>query len=68
MDGNWFYARNADLEMCEGMVPARDLHVVKRLPGESTVSGFEEGPCAVATFTFKGRESERDHFPGQSRM
>ena len=56
MDAYWFYARNADLEMCEGMVPARDIHIVKRLPGESMVSGFEEGPCAVAMFTFYGRK------------
>ena len=60
VDRDWFYARNADLEMCEGMIPARDVRVVRKLPGESTVSGFEEGPCAVATFTFDGRESVTD--------
>ena len=59
LDKYWFYARNADLEMTEGAVPARDLRIVKRLPGESTVSGFEEGPCAVATYTFQGRKSYR---------
>ena len=57
VDNDWFYARNADLEMCEGMIPARDLRLVRKLAGESTVSGFEEGPCAVAMFTFQGRES-----------
>ena len=57
LDKYWFYARNADLEMTEGAVPARDLRIVKGLPGESTVSGFEEGPCAIATYTFQGRKS-----------
>ena len=59
VDRVWFYARNADLEMCEGMIPSRDLGVVRKLAGESTVSGFEEGPCAVAMFTFQGRESNK---------
>ena len=60
LDKYWFYARNADLEMTEGAVPARDLRIVKGLPGESTVSGFEEGPCAIATYTFQGRKSYWD--------
>ena len=55
VDKYWFYARNADLEMQEGVVPARDLRIVKRLPGESAVEGFEEGPCAVAMHQFHGR-------------
>jgi hypothetical protein len=62
VDRDWFYARNADLEMCEGMIPARDLRVVRKLPGESTVSGFEEGPCAVASFTFRGKSMDELSF------
>lgn len=54
IDHNWFFARNADLEMTEGVIPARDIRIVKGLPGENTVAGFEEGPCAVATHTFNG--------------
>ena len=38
----------------EGLVLARDLKIVKRLPGQDTVAGFEEGPCAVATHDFQG--------------
>lgn len=57
VDSHWFYARNVDLDMCEGMIPARDLRVVRKLAGESTVSGFEDGPCAVAMSTFQGRKS-----------
>jgi hypothetical protein len=62
VDSDWFYARNADLEMCEGMIPSRDLGVVRKLAGESTVSGFEEGPCAVAMFTFQGQTEDELSF------
>ncbi|CAI8050943.1 SH3 domain-containing protein 19 [Geodia barretti] len=62
VDNDWFYARNADLEMCEGMIPARDLRLVRKLAGESTVSGFEEGPCAVAMFTFQGQTEDELSF------
>ena len=57
VDENWFYAANADLNLCEGLVQAGHLDVVKRLPGQTTVEGFEDGPCAVATNTFEGRKS-----------
>ena len=56
IDQHWFFARNADLEMSEGVLPSRDMRIVKKLPGESTVAGFEEGPCAVAMHTFQGRK------------
>ena len=59
VDDNWFFARNADLEMLEGVIPARDLRIVRKLPGESLVSGFEDGPCAVAMHTFQGRKYSR---------
>lgn len=54
IDKNWFFARNADLGMVEGAIPARDMRIVKGLPGQSTVAGFEEGPCAVAMHSFSG--------------
>ena len=55
VDEYWYYARNADNGLQEGMVQKRDLKIVMRLPGEDVVSGFEEGPCAVATHDFMGR-------------
>ena len=62
IDRNWFFARNADLGMTEGAIPARDIRIVKGLPGENTVAGFEEGPCAVAMHTFNGGEQCWDRF------
>ena len=57
LDDHWFYAANADLNLCEGLVPKTHIKIIKRLPGETTVAGFEDGPCAVAIHTFEGRES-----------
>ena len=54
VDSSWYLARNADAGMQEGMVHTRNLRIVKRLPGEDMVAGFEEGPCAVATHDFQG--------------
>lgn len=54
IDQHWFFGRNADLGMTEGIIPARDLRIVKGLQGENKVRGFEEGPCAVAMHTFNG--------------
>ena len=54
VDDNWYYAANADMDMCEGLVQARHLQIIKRLPGQDMVAGFEEGPCAVATHDFNG--------------
>ena len=42
--------------MQEGLILGSDLNIVKRLPGQDTVAGFEEGPCAIATHEFHGRE------------
>ena len=56
IDDHWYYARNTDLELQEGLVLASSLHIVKRLPGQDTVAGFEDGPCAVATHEFVGRK------------
>ena len=56
MDDHWFYARNADLDMYEGLILASNLNIVKRLPGQDKVAGFEEGPCAVAMHDFDARE------------
>ena len=55
VDENWYFAANADLGLCEGLILANHLKIVKRLPGQDTVAGFEEGPCAVATHDFQGR-------------
>lgn len=44
--------------MCEGLIQKGHLDIVKRLPGQATVEGFEDGPCAVATNTFEGRKSQ----------
>ena len=53
MDDHWYFARNASQrDGPEGMVLASRVGVVKRIPGQETVSGFEEGPCAVATHDF----------------
>ena len=54
VDSSWYLARNVDAGMTEGMVHKRNLRIVKRLPGEDKVAGFEEGPCAVATHDFQG--------------
>ena len=56
IDDHWFLARNADLEMTEGLVLAINLTIVKRLPGQDKVAGFEEGPCAVAMHDFDARK------------
>ena len=56
VDANWYYARNADLEMQEGLILIRNLKVIKKLPGSNTVQGFEDGPCAIAKFTFDARK------------
>ncbi len=55
VDEYWYVARNAD-DGTVGLVKARDLKIVKRLPGEDTVEGFEEGPCAVAMHEFIARK------------
>ena len=55
VDDHWYFAANADLGT-EGLILIADLNVVKRLPGKTTVEGFEDGPCAVATHSFEGRE------------
>ena len=57
IDDYWFHARNADLDMHEGLILASNLNIVKRLPGQDKVAGFEEGPCAVAMHDFEARES-----------
>ena len=57
VDDYWFFARNADLEMHEGLILASNLNIVKRLPGQDKVAGFEEGPCAVALHDFDARKS-----------
>lgn len=54
VDSNWYYAANADTDLCEGLIQVSNLKIVKRLPGQDTVAGFEEGPCGVATCDFKG--------------
>ena len=56
VDEHWYYARNADCDMEEGLILGSDLNIVKRLPGQDTVAGFEEGPCAIALHEFHGRE------------
>ena len=61
MDDYWFYARNADLDMHEGLILARNINIVKRLPGQDKVAGFEEGPCAVAMHDFDARKSSTLH-------
>ena len=43
--------------MHEGLILATNLNIVKRLPGQDKVAGFEEGPCAVAMHDFVARES-----------
>lgn len=54
VDEYWYFAANADMDMCEGLVLAKHLKIVKRLPGQDMVAGFEDGPCAVATHDFQG--------------
>lgn len=54
VDEHWYFAANADTDMCEGLVLANQLQIVKRLPGQDAVAGFEDGPCAVATYDFQG--------------
>ena len=54
VDSSWYLAQNVDADMKQGMVHARNLNIIKRLPGEDKVAGFEEGPCAVATHDFQG--------------
>lgn len=56
VDEYWFYARNADLDMHEGLILASNINIVKRLPGQDKVAGFEEGPCAVAMHDFNARK------------
>ncbi len=56
VDDYWYYAANADTGLCEGLIQASDINIVKRIPGKTTVEGFEDGPCAVATHKFEGRE------------
>ena len=56
MDDNWYYARNADLDMQEGLILIKNLKVIKKLPGSNLVKGFEDGPCAVAMHAFDARE------------
>lgn len=56
VDTNWYYARNVDLDMHEGLVLIRNLKIIKKLPGSNTVQGFEDGPCAIAKFTFDARK------------
>ena len=55
VDDNWYFAANADLDLCQGLILCSHLKIVKRLPGQDTVAGFEDGPCAVATHDFEGR-------------
>ena len=59
VDEHWYYATNADTGFCEGLVLATELNIIKRLPGKTTVEGFDDGPCAVATHAFEGREFRR---------
>ncbi len=56
VDSNWYYARNADLDMHEGLVLVRNLKIIKKLPGSNMVQGFEDGPCAIAKFPFSARK------------
>jgi len=56
VDDHWYYARNADLELQEGLVLANNLKIIKKLPGANTVQGFEDGPCAIAKFDFDARK------------
>lgn len=68
VDEHWYFAANADTDMCEGLVQARQLKIIKRLPGQDTVAGFEEGPCAVAMHDFQGGEEggrERGRYVGR---
>lgn len=62
VDEHWYFAANADLDMCEGLVLAKNLKIVKRLPGQDTVAGFEDGPCAVATHDFQAENPEELSF------
>ena len=57
VDDNWYFARNADMDLHEGLVLIRNLKVIKKLPGSNTVKGFEDGPCAIAMHSFAGRKS-----------
>ena len=56
VDDYWFYARNADMDSHEGLILASNINIVKRLPGQDKVAGFEEGPCAVALHDFDARK------------
>ena len=56
VDEHWYFAANADLDLSEGLILANHIKIVKRLPGQDKVAGFEDGPCAVATHDFEGRK------------
>ena len=56
VDKFWYSARNANKgDSRVGLVLAKNLRIIKRLPGEDIIKGFEDGPCAVAMHEFVGR-------------
>ena len=57
VDENWYYARNTDTGLQDGLILARSMNIIKRLPGQDTVAGFDDGPCAVAMHDFIGRKT-----------
>ena len=42
IDDYWYYGRNADNNDQEGLILAKSMKIVKRLPGEDTVVSGEE--------------------------